>query len=548
MSRIFISYRREDTDIWVARIADSLHAAFDRDRVFLDITNIVPGADFVEALDAALADAAVTLVVVGPAWLSITDRQGRRRLDQPGDFVRMEVEASLRRPGVRVVPILVNGAQMPAEEDMPESLRPLTRRQALELTVRHWGNDIAQLVALLREVPDLSRASVDPSRSAAPMSASNGYATEPDGSTSGPDAGTGGGVASGQRAAPRRRAAVVGALATVVVLAMLAIATQVRKGEQPQPPQPGAVVHLRGLGAYAKDVGYPESVEAFASVLKALSSDRMQFEIAPSGEMPPLHQVFDSVANGTHDFAWVSPSFFGGKDAAFHLLDSPPFGPPPEKYLGWRQSDDIETVSDELYRSHGLKGLPCGVVAMADLWSRKPIRSAADFRALKIRSMGVRAEILSRAGASTIGLPAGEIYSALAGNVIDAIQILAPASGVKLGLLDTTRFLYYPGRLNPSAGIDLIIRRDRWNGLDRSDQLLVEEACKRSGPSQVEMMLAAQGAEVAEIRRKGVTVAPLGDQATDALRSAWHQVATNSHDSAAFEKLSRVLINSAQAR
>ena len=153
MSRIFISYRREDSDIWAARLADELRQHLPPEQVFQDIASIDPGADFRTVLDEALATAAAMLVVIGPHWLSATDRNGRKRLESPADFVHQEVAESLRRPGVRVFPLLVNGAEMPSEEDLPDSLKPLARRQAFELTVRHWANDVAHLVQALKRGP-----------------------------------------------------------------------------------------------------------------------------------------------------------------------------------------------------------------------------------------------------------------------------------------------------------------------------------------------------------------------------------------------------------
>lgn len=174
MARIFISYRREDSDIWVLRLVDELRKHFPPEQVFQDIASIDPGADFVEALDKALSTAAVMLAVIGQRWLSATDKQGRRRLDMPGDFVRQEIAESLRRPGVRVFPLLVNGAEMPAEEDLPEPLKALHRRHGFELTVRHWNHDVAQLVQTLKRAPGFSddrRADADFTRPGAEQAA-----------------------------------------------------------------------------------------------------------------------------------------------------------------------------------------------------------------------------------------------------------------------------------------------------------------------------------------------------------------------------------------
>jgi hypothetical protein len=156
MARIFISYRREDSDIWVGRLADELCRHFPIDQVFQDVASIDPGTDFRTVLDEALASAAAMLVVIGPRWLSATDKQGRKRLEQPADLVRQEIAESLSRPGVRVFPLLVGGAEMPGEEDLPEPLKPLAQRQAFELTVRHWTNDVVRLVQTLKRAPGLA--------------------------------------------------------------------------------------------------------------------------------------------------------------------------------------------------------------------------------------------------------------------------------------------------------------------------------------------------------------------------------------------------------
>ncbi|MGZ9067093.1 MAG: toll/interleukin-1 receptor domain-containing protein [Burkholderiales bacterium] len=160
MSRIFISYRREDSDIWAGRLADELRKHFPVEQVFQDIASIDPGADFPTVLEEALATAAVMLVVIGPRWLSATDKNGRKRLESPADFVHQEVAESLRSPAVRVFPLLVNGALMPAEEELPDPLKPLARRNAIELTVRHWASDVAQLVQTLKRSPGVAETSV----------------------------------------------------------------------------------------------------------------------------------------------------------------------------------------------------------------------------------------------------------------------------------------------------------------------------------------------------------------------------------------------------
>jgi len=151
---IFISYRRDDTRHAAGRLARDLADHFGSDRIFRDIETIEPGVDFVEALNKALAGCVVMLVMIGDQWLKVTDAKGRRRLDDPRDWTRLEVVTALQR-GVRVVPVLVEGAELPEEDELPEDLRPLLRRQALPLADGRWRGDLQALVDALSHVKGL---------------------------------------------------------------------------------------------------------------------------------------------------------------------------------------------------------------------------------------------------------------------------------------------------------------------------------------------------------------------------------------------------------
>jgi glycerophosphoryl diester phosphodiesterase len=131
--RVFISYRRQET-AWPARqLYDVLVAELGADRVFKDVDDIEPGDDFVERLQSAVGSCQVLLALIGPQWLTVTDAKGTRRLDDPEDFVRLEVETALDRDDVRVIPILVDNAKMPTPQELPRGLAALTRRQAVEI-------------------------------------------------------------------------------------------------------------------------------------------------------------------------------------------------------------------------------------------------------------------------------------------------------------------------------------------------------------------------------------------------------------------------------
>jgi hypothetical protein len=152
MGRIFISYRREDSESQAGRLADLLRQRFGEAQVFMDVDTIDPGQDFIETIQSAVGSCDVLIAVIGPEWLTVTDRAGRRRIDVPEDVVRLEVAAALDRQ-IRVIPLLVRRATMPSMQDLPAALGPLARRNALEVTDTHFRRDVDRLVETLERLP-----------------------------------------------------------------------------------------------------------------------------------------------------------------------------------------------------------------------------------------------------------------------------------------------------------------------------------------------------------------------------------------------------------
>ena len=146
--RIFMSYRRDETAYPAAWLFESLASHFGRDQIFKDIDSIEPGVDFAEEIFRAVAACKVLLAIIGPAWLTMTDEHGRRRLDDPDDFVRLEIEAALAR-GIRVIPVLVDRTRMPRDDELPEGLAKLVRLQALELSPNRFDRDVERLLRVL---------------------------------------------------------------------------------------------------------------------------------------------------------------------------------------------------------------------------------------------------------------------------------------------------------------------------------------------------------------------------------------------------------------
>jgi hypothetical protein len=149
--KIFINYRRGDEPGFTQALFSRLEQAFSADRLFMDVDNISPGEDFVLVLESQVAQCDALLAVIGKGWLDAKDERGNRRLDDPKDFVRIEIESALKR-GKRVIPVLMPEARMPRPDDLPEAVRPLARYQAVRLTHERFRSDTRALVGVLQRM------------------------------------------------------------------------------------------------------------------------------------------------------------------------------------------------------------------------------------------------------------------------------------------------------------------------------------------------------------------------------------------------------------
>ncbi len=148
--KIFINYRRGDDASAAHALLGRLEQAFPPEQLFMDVDNIKPGLDFVRVLNDQVAQCDVLISIIGKNWVDVRDEHGARRLDNPDDFVRIEIETALQQDK-RVIPVLVGQAQMPRPDDLPETLRPLARRNAVRLTHERFRSDTQGLIKSLQE-------------------------------------------------------------------------------------------------------------------------------------------------------------------------------------------------------------------------------------------------------------------------------------------------------------------------------------------------------------------------------------------------------------
>ena len=146
MGKIFISYRRGGVRARTYRLADELKRRFGRDNVFLDIESIKAGTPFADVIREAIRASSTVLIMIGPKWIDMKNRDGQRRLDDERDHLRIEVETALKSSAV-VIPVLLDGATMPERSRLPESIARLADLNAHALHDSHWEYDVERLVA-----------------------------------------------------------------------------------------------------------------------------------------------------------------------------------------------------------------------------------------------------------------------------------------------------------------------------------------------------------------------------------------------------------------
>ena len=205
MHGIFINYRREDSEGYAITLQDRLAKHFGEKQLFMDVDNIKPVVDFMQAIEKSLSSCEVVLVLIGTRWLDAKDEQGNRCLENSSDPLRVEIETALNSDA-RVIPILLHGTAMPESDKLPASLAPLTRRHAIEISSSHRDFDLEQLLTTLEKIPGLEPlARQDEAQTAAAETAPEATATTPP---------------------PRRNAlkhGIVGAGATILLLVTLGL-------------------------------------------------------------------------------------------------------------------------------------------------------------------------------------------------------------------------------------------------------------------------------------------------------------------------------------
>jgi len=220
------------------------------------------------------------------------------------------------------------------------------------------------------------------------------------------------------------------------------------------------------------------SAERVAERIKTLSGGRIAIDVYAAGEIVPAFGVLEAVGNGVADIGHTASFYWQGKMPAAAFFTTVPFGLTPGEHVAWIEAGGGQALWDELYapfRAKPFMGGNTGVCMGG--WFRRDLKSLADLRGLKLRSLGLGGEIYRRLGATPQTTPPSEILTSLQSGVLDGAEFVGPGTDIALGLYRVTPFYYYPGFNKPNGTGECIVSLARWNALSDELKAIVQHAC-----------------------------------------------------------------------
>jgi TRAP-type mannitol/chloroaromatic compound transport system substrate-binding protein len=263
----------------------------------------------------------------------------------------------------------------------------------------------------------------------------------------------------------------------------------------------------------------------FVEKVKKLSQGSIDIRFYEPGALVPASQYFDAISNGSLDAAYSALGFFTGKDIAFALYSSVPFGPEMGEYMGWMRYGGGEKLMEELSRKYNVEPILCGTIAPeASGWFRKEIKSVEDLKGLKMRFFGLGAVVMQKLGVATQILQAGEIFQALQLGTIDATEFSMPVMDLTLGFHQVAKHYYFPGWHQMATFLHLLISKNKWAELSDHQKEIIRTACDATMLHNYIEGESVQAKAINEIKSKGVTIHYWPKEVLDTYRRVWGEV------------------------
>jgi TRAP-type mannitol/chloroaromatic compound transport system substrate-binding protein len=220
------------------------------------------------------------------------------------------------------------------------------------------------------------------------------------------------------------------------------------------------------------------SAERVAERIRTLSGGRLDIQVSAAGEVVPAFGVLEAVGNGVAEIGHTASFYWQGKMAAATFFTTVPFGLTPSEHVAWIDAGGGQALWDDLYRPFGVKPFMGGNTGVCmGGWFRRELKSLADLRGLKLRSLGLGGEVYRRLGATPQTTPPAEILTSLQSGVIDGAEFVGPGTDIALGLYRVAPFYYYPGFNKPNGTGECIVALKAWGALPADLKAIVAHAC-----------------------------------------------------------------------
>jgi TRAP-type mannitol/chloroaromatic compound transport system substrate-binding protein len=262
-------------------------------------------------------------------------------------------------------------------------------------------------------------------------------------------------------------------------------------------------------------------------MMRNMSGGSIDVKLFEPGALVPAGQYFDAVSNGSLDMAWTVSGFFTGKNIAFAIFSTVPFGPEAGEYMAWMRFGGGEQLMEEMYKPHKIVVMNCGLIPPeASGWFRKEIKTLDDLKGLKMRFFGLGANVMQKLGVATQLLQAGEIFQALQLGTIDATEFSMPAMDLTLGFHQVAKFYYFPGWHQMATLSHLFIAERKWAEFSDTQKAIIKASCDAQMVNQLAEGEFRQFSAMKELTEKhGVQIKFWDKTFLDAFHAKWLEVA-----------------------
>jgi TRAP-type mannitol/chloroaromatic compound transport system substrate-binding protein len=284
-------------------------------------------------------------------------------------------------------------------------------------------------------------------------------------------------------------------------------------------PAPGRLIAMQTAFNPALP-GSGEGVRIFTRTVKHMSGGALAIKIIEPGRVAPTADMLDAVIAGDLEAAFTWSGYSAAKAPVFGVFATVPFGPGPEDMTSWMLEGDGSRIHHEAYDKLGVAGIPCGIQgAKGGGWFRSDLNTVADFKGQRLRFGRYAGEIVSRLGATLVPLPPGEFFRQLQMGKVDGGEMSTPAIDAALDFDKLGLPYYMPGWQQPSAVLDFLMRRDKWEALPASMRAQIETACRANIAWMLSRSPHVQGLALEKLQASGIVIRQWSPEIMKAFRT-----------------------------